>query len=136
MLIRTIGWFLAAAFFVLVVVASGEQKEQPGNDSSKTNVQVLMRDKLNHAQAVLDGIVTEDYGKIVEHADIMHDISRAASWQALDTDEYKDHSRRFQRTTMKLKNAAEQENRDAVTLQHLQLTIGCIECHQYLNNHD
>ena len=136
MIIRVIGWFLAAAFFVLVVVASGEQKEEQSKDSSKTNVQALMRDKLTHAQSVLDGIVTEDYEKIIEHADMMRDISRAASWQAIETHEYEDLSNRFQRTTTKLKQAAEQQNHDAVTLQYLQLTMGCIECHQYIREQD
>ena len=136
MMIRFIGWWLAAAVFVLVVAASGEQTDDNQQQPATTNVQQLMRDKLTHAQYVLDGIVTEDYEKIAEHADMMRIISRATSWQAVDTDAYRSYSDRFQRITSKLVEAAQKQKRDAITLQYLQLTIGCIECHQYIRDEE
>ena len=133
MMIRLLGWGLAVVFFLFVIAASGEQAEPQSGKPAKTNVQSLMRDKLTHAQSVLDGIVTDDYDKVVEQAEMMRIISRAASWQAIDTDEYRNHSDRFQRITTELSDAAKAQNRDAVTLQYLKLTIGCIECHQYIH---
>jgi hypothetical protein len=133
---KLIGWFVAVVVFVLVVVAHGEQKEQKAEQSEKTTVELLMQDKLEHVKSVLDGMVNEDYDKISEHAEMLGLISRAASWHVVDLDEYDSFSDRFQQASTKLLGAAKQENRDAVTLQYLQLTLSCIECHQYLHSQE
>ena len=112
--------------------AATHSATRTGAEPPKTNVQVLMRDKLTHAQSVLDGLVTDDFEKIAKAADMMQIIGRAASWQAIKTNAYKTHSDRFAKTTSKLAQAAENTNRDGVLLQYLQLTTSCVECHQYI----
>ena len=92
---------LLVTLAVALVTVAGvrDQTEQPSpkkKTRSQSNVQFLMRDKLEHAQNVLEGIITEDYEKVVESADWMRMIGRAASWQAIDTDEYRRHSEHFQ----------------------------------------
>ena len=117
---------------ILALGMHARSDEQRDRKHPKTNVQVLMRNKLAHAQAVLDGLVTEDYDKIAEAADMMRMIGRAASWQAIDTNRYKTHSKRFASTTAKLATAAQNKNRDGALLQYLQLTTSCVECHDYI----
>jgi hypothetical protein len=132
--VRMIGWIVAFEVFAIVVVVNGDQEEQKTQQPEQTTIELLMRDKLTHAQAVLGGIVTEDYDKIVEHAEMMGLISRATSWHAIDTDDYRSHSKRFQQMSSRLLDSAKKKNRGAVTLHYLQLTISCIECHQYMGS--
>jgi cytochrome c556 len=98
----------------------------------KTNVQILMRDKLTHMQKLLDGLVTDDFAAVAEQAELLKIVGKAASWQAIDTAEYKMQSRRYTRLTEKLEAAAADGNRDAALLQYLQLNISCVDCHQYI----
>ena len=134
MLARTIGWIIAFVAFAFVLAVNGEQEEQKTAQTEKTTVELLMRDKLTHTQAILDGIVTEDYVKIVEHAKLMGLISRATTWHVIDNDDYRSRSKRFQQISSRLLDSAKKKNQGAVTLQYLQLTISCIECHQYMRS--
>jgi hypothetical protein len=132
MLVRTIGWIIAFVVFAFVVAVNGEQEEQKTQQPEKTTVELLMRDKLTHSQAILNGVVTEDYDKIAKYAEMMGLISRATSWHVIDNDDYRSHSKRFQQISSRLLDSAKKKNRGEVTLQYLQLTISCIECHQYI----
>jgi hypothetical protein len=133
-LARTIGWIIAFVVFAFVLAVNGEQEEQKTPQTEKTTVELLMRDKLTHTQGILDGIVTEDYVKIVEHAKLMGLISRATTWHVIDNDDYRSRSKRFQQISSRLLDSAKKKNQGAVTLQYLQLTTSCIECHQYMRS--
>ena len=124
---------VALSVVCLVIVALNARSQnklhtQPG----KTNVQVLMRDKLTHMKAMLDGMLTEDVEKIAKEAEMLRIIGRAASWQAIDTEEYRTHSSRYARLLSNLTRAAQGKNYDAVLLQYLQLNISCVDCHRYI----
>ncbi len=127
------------SFLLLLIIAclvalgvNARSQDKPTAQTGKTNVQVLMRDKLTHMQEVLDGLVTDNFDKIAEEAEMLRMIGRAASWQAIDTKEYKMHSSRYTRLTANLAKAAHSENRDAALLQYLQLNITCVDCHEYI----
>lgn len=129
------GLGLAAALGVIVVASqqsADSQTDSQTNSPGKTNVQLLMREKLDHAQAVLEGVVTGDYDQIAESAEWMRMASQAASWQAIDTEEYRRHSDNFRQMAERLRDQANEQNLDASTLQHVKLTLGCIDCHRYI----
>ena len=105
-----------------LVAAYARSQDKPTTPASKTNVQVLMRDKLTHMQRVLEGMVTENYEMISQEAKMLHMIGQAASWQSIDTEAYRTHSSQYARLTSSLTKAAESRNRDAVLVQYLQLT--------------
>ena len=115
---------------VVAISASSQVSSEPQHE--KTNVQALMRDKLDHMQKLLDGLVTDDFELIAEQADLLRIVGKAASWQAIDTAEYQTHSRRYANLTKNLEAAAKDSNRDAALLQYLQLNISCVDCHQYI----
>lgn len=117
---------------LLIVAYHAYSQDKAARHVDKSNVQVLMRDKLSHMQGVLDGVVTEEYEKIGEHAEMLRMIGQAASWQAMDTEEYRVHSKRYARLASRLTQAAEKEDHNAVLLQYLQLNISCVDCHQYI----
>ena len=122
---------LLAGTLIAISVRALSQDQLPAQ-IGKTNVQVLMRDKLTHMQKVLDGLVTDDFKMVAEEAEMLRIIGRAASWQTMDTKEYKIHSSRYARLTSNLIAAANSGNHDAALLQYLQLNITCIDCHQYI----
>ncbi len=124
--------FLLITGLAALGVNARSQDKPTAQAASKTNVQVLMRDKLTHMQKVLDGLVTDDFEKIAEEAEMLRILGRAASWQAIDTKEYKTHSRRYARLTSNLAAAGKRRNRDAALLQYLQLNVTCVDCHEYI----
>ena len=121
---------LFVACLLIAIEAYSQVRSEP--PTGKTNVQVLMRDKLTHMQKLLDGLVTDDFEAIAEQAELLRIVGKAASWQAIDTADYKTHSRRYTRLTRNLELAAVDGNRDAALLQYLQLNISCVDCHHYI----
>ena len=127
---RSYKLMLLVACLIVALKAYAQVRSEP--PSGKTNVQVLMRDKLTHMQQLLDGLVTDDFDVIAEQAELLRIVGKAASWQAIDTPEYKTYSRRYTLLTRNLESAAADSNRDAALLQYLQLNISCVDCHQYI----
>lgn len=103
-----------------------------GVDQPNENVQKLMRQKLTHSQGVLEGLCIEDYKMIVENAKELAAISKAASWNVIETPEYAVYSAEFNRTVKDLAEAAEKENLDGATLAYVGMTVKCVACHKYV----
>jgi hypothetical protein len=103
-----------------------------GKEAPKRSNQVLMRDKLTHANAVLEGLTVEDFAKIGENAKMLRMISKAASWHVIGSDEYARMSRDFQEQTVDLERHAKEKNLDAATLDYLRISITCVQCHKVM----
>ena len=126
---------MVIVFFSVIVAANGESEDAKPAQTAKSNVQMLMRDKLTRMQSVLGALVTEDFDKIKEEAEFMGLVGKAASWQTLDTPRYKQLTERYLTLTSELHRAAQDKNRDGTMLQYLQLNISCVDCHQYMAEH-
>ena len=109
-------------------VEPDDQKPKP----VVTSNMVMMREKLEAANKVLEGLSVEDFKKIAENAERLRIISRAASWHVIDSEEYAHRSKDFQQEASDLKKHAEQRNLDAATLDYMRLTMTCVECHKHL----
>lgn len=94
-----------AVIATLVLTAAG--------DSAQPNaVKTFMEAKLEHAQKVLQGLALEDYDLVAKHAQEMSLLSQAASWQVLQTAEYRQQSSEFRRTADAVRDAAKEKNLD------------------------
>ena len=93
-----------------------------------------MREKLDHAQSVLEGITLENFDLIAGNAAKLAALSQEAGWHASDTPEYAQHSAIFRRNVEALKRAARERNLDGATLAYTKMTFNCVECHKYLRN--
>lgn len=102
--------------------------EEPNEDATKA----FMRAKLDAAQDVLEGLVTEDFKKIKDGADQMNVMSQKAEWNVLQTPQYRLYSGEFQRLTEELARAATEQKVDASTLAYVQLTLSCVNCHRHV----
>jgi type II secretory pathway component PulM len=99
---------------------------------AQQNVETIMRMKLQHTQAILEGIATEDFDKIAKDASAVALLSQAAAWQVLQTPEYQQHSSDFRRAADDLARSAREKNLDAAALAYVRLTMGCVNCHKYM----
>jgi hypothetical protein len=97
-------------------------------------VELFMQQKLTHAEAVLEGLVTEDFDKIAKAAVEMRTLSQAADWQVLRTPSYDLFSKEFQRSCDQLEKAAKEENTDAASLAYIRVTMTCLSCHKHVRN--
>jgi hypothetical protein len=94
--------------------------------------QALMRDKLKHAQQVVEGLALGDFAKLETAGKTMALISRAAAWQVEPTDDYRRYSMNFQEQARDLERHARERNLDACVLDQVRLTASCVDCHRHL----
>jgi cytochrome c556 len=91
-----------------------------------------MREKLDSAQKVLEGIALENYDLIAFNAQKLKALSQSAGWQYRQTAEYQRHTADFARQAEALIKAAERKNLDGATVAYFQLTASCVACHRHL----
>ncbi len=92
----------------------------------------LMRAKLKHSQAVLEGLALGDYKAIARSADELVQISRAAEFlTAYKSREYAVQVNIFRRAAETVSKKAKDKNLDGVTLAYMDMTMTCLKCHQY-----
>lgn len=92
----------------------------------------VMKAKLGHAQAALEGIAMEDFDKVLVSAQKLGRLAQAAGWQARQTPEYELFTIEFRRRADVLAEAAKERNVDGATLAYTQLTFSCVSCHKYM----
>lgn len=90
-----------------------------------------MRKKLTYSQNILDGLVTEDFDKILHAANSMNGLARH-KWAENDSAAYRTQNQVFWFTTGTLVMAAEKKNIDSATLAYTQMTHSCINCHKLI----
>ncbi len=117
----------------LVLATSAMKAAQPAGNK---NLSEEMRLKLHYAQAVLEGITTENYPFISTNAARLKQLSTAPGWQAKDTPEFRRLTEDYVRATESLSKAAAQRNIDAATLAYFRLSTSCVNCHKYLRGAD
>jgi hypothetical protein len=117
---------LGAAAFVALLSLVADQKAANTNE--------LMREKLDHAQSVLEGITMENFDLIAGNAAKLAALSQESVWRASDTPEYAEQSVLFRRNVQALRKAASEKSLDGAALAYTKMTFSCVECHKYLRN--
>src|SRR4051794_13917687 len=80
---------------------------------AETTTQVLMRDKLEAAHGVLDGLALGDFQKIAHHADMLRKISRATTWHQSNSEEFLYYAKNFQNASDALLDGAKSKDLEA-----------------------
>ncbi len=111
---------------LLLLVVVGHAQDKPELTTAK-----LMEKKLHLSQAILAGIVKEDYAGISTNADRLLQLAKV-EWIQKDTPEYREHLKDFWIVLEGLKSAAADKNADGTTLAYVQMTLSCVKCHKYL----
>jgi len=122
-------FFLLASlclFLLIVSVGSAEDKADPATAK-------IMEQKLRLSQAILAGVVKEDYPAISTNADRLLELAKV-QWVRNETPEYREQLKDFWIVLEGVKSAAEDKSGDGVTLAYVQMTLTCVKCHKYLRS--
>ena len=94
----------------------------------------FMRAKLDNAQKVLDGLARADFERITKHAQELTLVNLESQWKTLQTPDYDRLSSDFRRATQNLSKAGREKNLDAATLAYVEMTLKCVQCHNYIRD--
>jgi hypothetical protein len=118
--------------YVFALLALGVCLAGVSGDDSDRGLKALMQQKLKASQQVLEGIATNDFGKISDNAHELIRISKAAEWRVVKTPLYQVHSDEFRRNAENLIQMAKEKNLDGATLAYVDMTLNCVKCHKYV----
>ena len=101
-------------------------------ETAKTKVATspFMQRKLDFTRTVIDGLATEDYGKITQGAQDLLVLSHEAEWNSVTSAKYVELSSEFRRACDRLRDQSSEKNLDGATLAYFEVTLSCIRCHK------
>ena len=108
---------------VLAVSASADQT---------VRLNGIMRDKLVHAQKILEAVVTSDWVMLEEQSRALRQLTDDQAWTVLETPEYARHTLAFSRAAQDLIEAAHRHDLETTPLAYVGLTLSCVQCHRYV----
>lgn len=120
-----VGCALVVALGVGALAAGQGQKSEGRAD--------LMRQKLEFARGLLEGLTREDYPQIAKNAKALKALSQAAVWtdtKMRSTPQYGWLSVEFQQLADDIAAKADEKNLDGATLGYVQLAANCVRCHR------
>lgn len=118
-----------------VSFVGGESQDPAGGqeeDITQMARKAFMRGKLSSNQKIVEGISTKNYELIKEGAAEVKALVKGQHWFVLQTKEYQEFSAEMQLAAGRLAAAAEAKNIDGATLRYFDLTLNCVDCHNYI----
>ena len=117
---------LPVVFLIVVMLlpamVSSSKEEQPESD---------MQRKLDCSSTILDGLVTENFDKILSGAETLNELGKH-KWLENESAAYRTQNQVFWFTTGTLVMAAQNRNIDGATLAYTQMTHSCVNCHKLI----
>ena len=94
----------------------------------------VMRAKMGHAQAILAGVITNDWVALDRESRALALAVRDPAWgAALTAPEYLRQSDAFSRALQDLIEASAERDLDAAANAQVELTATCVRCHVYMS---
>ncbi len=132
------GIVAVAGLWFLAPVAAVSTSQSP--DANDDRLKLVMETKLKGADALLRGLVTQDFEAVQKAAESMKLLSLDAPshWKRKPgDDEIYEHFRlEFQRLCARIEEEAAQKRLAGAAWFQQQLTANCIACHDYLRDKD
>ena len=119
----------AALGLGFVMVDSGHANGQDEAQPKKPALELTMRNKLEAASKVLEGLAVEDKELIHEGTQVLTDLSKAEVWQVLRNPEYRHHTQSFRNAVKNLDEAAQKGEFAQAQLEWLDVSKRCFDCH-------
>ena len=92
----------------------------------------LMREKLDHAQALLGAVVLGNHAEVERTAGELVRLSEASTWSPLQTPQYLHHASDFRVAAQSLADEARARDIDGVSLAYMEMTLSCVQCHKHV----
>lgn len=112
-------------------VSRVQEAQQPQQKQPDKATQ-LMRNKLEHAQKILEGIALADLDVVRKHADELLELTKRLEWRAVKTPQYEVQTNQYRRALEEINKAAHDKNLDAAALGYVDMTLSCVRCHKYV----
>lgn len=119
-------WKRSAVLAVAVVLSVAAAPKQ-GHE-----VNSVMREKLAHAQKILETVVTSDWPGLENEARDLERLTQDPRWTVLRYPEYATHGAAFARSVQELRRAAERRDLEEAPKAYAAVTLQCVACHRYL----
>jgi hypothetical protein len=117
-------WHIVVALSALLGLAA--------SSSQGPEVNQVMREKLTHAQKILEAVVTSDWVSLETHSRELEQLTNDPRWMVLKYPEYARHSSAFVRAVQDLHRAAAQRDLEKTPQAYIAVTLRCVDCHRYL----
>lgn len=121
-------WIVAVA--VVGVAAVGAITLSSG--AQEPDIAQIMQRKLDHAHAILEALIVEDYETLEDSAQVLQRLSEEAGWFVLQTPEYTQRSTSFRHAAMEIETSAKARNLEGAALGYVDMTLKCVQCHEML----
>ena len=118
---------LSATAVLLVAMAPAAPTQTPATGR-------LMREKLAHAQRILEALTTSNYDLLARESAALSQVTNAPAWSALKMPEYRRYSDEFLRVAEDLATAAKERDLDLAAVRFGALTMSCYQCHRYIKS--
>jgi hypothetical protein len=119
----SIGLLLIAAMLAVSVATLPAQTAGTGR---------VMRDKLTHAQKIMEAIMTSDFALLDQESAALVRATELPAWSVLKSPEYLRQSAAFVLASQDLRDAAKARDLDAAALDYMALTLTCFQCHKHI----
>ena len=121
-------YLVATAVLLTPLVMAGEV----GPASQEPSLETIMQRKLDHAHALLEALIVEDFSTLEDSASALLRLSDQAGWFVLNTSEYTQRSTAFRMAVTEIETSAKERNLEGASLGYVEMTLKCIQCHQFL----
>jgi hypothetical protein len=125
--VRGLAAFLSMALVCFSVAILPTRGQEPRAD----DVHGLMKQKLRHAQFLLDGLAREDFSLIHDHASELKKLGSESLKRVSPNLTYVKYSAEFVSILDELDRRAKEQDLNGATLSYIRLTINCVECHKF-----
>ena len=126
-------WFLRQRFIWAGVVALSTGLVAASITLAQTTaLDRLMRQKLEHSQAILAAVVTSNWVELQRHSQALIELTGNPAWTVLKTPEFATQTQAFMRAAQELVDAAKRRDLDEAPVAYMSLTLRCVQCHRYV----
>jgi hypothetical protein len=94
----------------------------------------MMREKLVHAQGVLEALTTSDYPMLDRESAALARIAESPRWAELKTRELRGYTDNFLKSVAALAAASKRRDLDAAATTYATMVTTCYQCHQHLKS--
>jgi cytochrome c556 len=113
---------------LVLLVATGVASAQTARTAG------VMREKLGHAQKILEAVTTSNQAILVRESEALSRIAASPAWNELRTPELRGYTDRFLKTVADLDAAAKNRDFDAAAAAFSTMTTTCYQCHKHLKD--
>jgi cytochrome c556 len=117
---------------LFLLAAIGCAATLPSQAIGQEKLSNFMKGKLEHSQKTLEGLSKADFDLIAKHSQAISLLCEDELWMVIQTPEYRERSKEFQRSVNAITDAARKKNLEAAALAYVDATMKCITCHKYI----